>query len=182
MDFTTLSLDHGSIAVTVSQDGRVESVNADTGPLDGNNAFLRYWDVYGYFAGWDQSVWVQLGKDMEGFEPEYSIDGLVIKATRYPEESAAAIGREEAKALGIKVTGQRTAQAHLKTAGARKRVPAVFYSDNQISSSSRARSSSSSCFWASTALASSGVRSLGAKRIARTFLSISSVSSGCSRR
>ena len=112
VDFTTLSLDHGSIAVTVSQDGRVESVNADTGPLDGNNAFQRYWDVYGYFAGWDQSVWVQLGKDMEGFEPEYSIDGLVIKATRYPEESAAAIGREEAKALGIKATGQRTAQAH----------------------------------------------------------------------
>lgn len=112
VNFTTKSLYHGSIAVTVSQDGRVESVNADTGPLDGNNAFQRYWDVYGYFAEWDQSVWVQLGKDMEGFEPEYSIDGLVIKATRYPEESSVSIGREEAKALGIKATGRRTAQAH----------------------------------------------------------------------
>ena len=112
VDFTTKSLDHGSIAVTVSQDGKVESVNADAGPLDGNNAFRRYWDVYGYYAEWDQSVWVQLGKDMEGFEPEYSIDGMVIRATRYPEESAAAIGREEAKALGIKATGQRTARAH----------------------------------------------------------------------
>ena len=70
-------------AVTISQVGRVKSVNADTGPLDGNNIFRRFWDVYGYFADWDQSLWVQLGQYMEGFEPEYSIDGVHMYAAAY---------------------------------------------------------------------------------------------------
>ena len=56
----------GNAYAVVSLDGTVEETEADDQPLDGDNLFSRYWQVYGYFGSWDQSVWVQLGRDMAG--------------------------------------------------------------------------------------------------------------------
>lgn len=101
----------GNAYAVVSLDGTVEEIEADDQPLDGDNLFSRYWQVYGYFGSWDQSVWVQLGQDMAGLEP-HGIDGELLKATRYPEESTVRIGHEEAKELGIRATGKRVAEVN----------------------------------------------------------------------
>lgn len=101
----------GDVYTTVSMDGTVTQVDADPEELNGDNLWSRYWGVYGYFGEWDQSVWVQLGKDMAGLEPT-QIDGKLLKATRYPEESSVKIGRQEAQELGIKATGKRVAEVN----------------------------------------------------------------------
>ncbi len=109
--FNSKDIRLGNAYAVVSLDGTVEETEADDQPLDGDNLFSRYWQVYGYFGSWDQSVWVQLGQDMAGLEP-HGIDGELLKATRYPEESTVRIGHEEAKELGIRATGKRAAEVN----------------------------------------------------------------------
>ena len=101
----------GSVTTQVSGEGEILNIEADTAETDGDNLWSRYWDVYGYFGQWDQAVWVQLEKDMAGLEPE-TIEGKLLKATRYPEESSVKIRKEEAKELGIKATGKRIAEVN----------------------------------------------------------------------
>ncbi len=101
----------GSVTVTVSPAGEVLEIEADTSEPDGDHLFGRFWQTYGYFGEWDQSVWVQLGSEMAGLEPA-ELEGRILKASRYPEESAVRIGREEAKELGIRATGKRVADVN----------------------------------------------------------------------
>ena len=112
-DVTFLSKDvHlGNVSVVMSMNGVAEVINADDEALTGDNLFSRYWQVYGFFGSWDQAVWVQLGQDMTGLDPK-GIEGQLLKATRYPEESAVRIGHEEAKEFGIRATGKRRAEVN----------------------------------------------------------------------
>ena len=48
---------------------------------------------------------------MSGLEP-VQIDGKLLKATHYPEESSVKIQHEQAKDLGIQATGKRTAEVN----------------------------------------------------------------------
>ena len=109
--FTSKDIHLGNVSVVMSMNGVAELIDADTAELDGDNLFDRYWQVNGYFGAWDQSVWVQLGQDMAGLDPK-GIEGQLLKATRYPEESAVRIGHEEAKELGIRATGKRAAEVN----------------------------------------------------------------------
>ena len=109
--FMPKSIQHGMITVTVMQDGIVGEIDADPGEPDGDNLFRRYWAVYGYFGNWDQSLWVQLGRDISDLEAE-SIDGKVLKAANFPEESSVAIPHEQAWELGMKASGKRTAEVN----------------------------------------------------------------------
>ena len=79
--------------------------------MNGDNLWKRYRQAQGYFGQWDQSVWGQLEKDMSGLEP-VQIDGKLLKATHYPEESSVKIQHEQAKDLGIQATGKRTAEVN----------------------------------------------------------------------
>lgn len=112
VDFMPKNVQYGRITVGVAQDGTIKEMEADVGPLDGDNLFNRYWYVYGYYANWDQEMWIRMEKDMAELPEPMSIDGQALKATHYPEESSVKIGREEAKELGVLASGQRTAEAH----------------------------------------------------------------------
>ena len=109
--FNSKDIRLGNAYAVVSLDGNVEKTEVDDEALTGDNLFERYWQVYGYYGQWDQSVWVQLGQDMAGLDPK-GIEGQLLKATRYPEESTVRIGHEEAKELGIRATGKRAAEVN----------------------------------------------------------------------
>ena len=106
VDFVTKNIRHGSIKVTMDPDGTVRDLSADAEALNGDNLFERYWTVYGYFGGWDQALWVQLGRDASELEAD-TVGGQVLKATRYPEESSVTVQHAEAQVLGMKATGKR---------------------------------------------------------------------------
>ena len=112
VEFWPKSTQYGRITVTISQEGKVQDMNADIGVPDGDNLFDRYWYVYGYFANWGQERWMQLEKDMAEAEDPLSVDGQALKATHYPAESSVKIGKEEAKELAVLASGERTAEAH----------------------------------------------------------------------
>ena len=105
IEFTTKSIQHGGISVDVSADGNVLEVNVDTEGPSCDNLFERYRDIHGYFGHWDQDLWVQLDRDKEGLDAN-TIDGKVLQATRFPEETSVKIGHEEAQQLAVKATGQ----------------------------------------------------------------------------
>ena len=109
--FITKNIRHGNASATVAQDGSVSDKNADIEPLTGDNLLSRYRAVYGYFGSWDQAIWVQLDADLQGMEAE-NIDGKLLKATHYPEESSVKIRHVEAQALGMKASGKRTAEVN----------------------------------------------------------------------
>ena len=111
VEFRTKNIHHGDITVTVSLDGTVQEIDADTEPLTGDNLFERYRRVYGYFGQWDQTVWTWLEKDMAVLEPS-GIDGKLLKVTHYPEESSVTISRAKAQELGVQATGLRTAEVN----------------------------------------------------------------------
>ena len=112
VEFWPRSIRYGSITVEIDPDGTVREIEADAGPLDGDNLFERYRFVYGYFAGWDQERWIQLEKEMAELPEPLSVDGKALKQTHYPEESSVRIRHEQAKELAIEASGQRTAEAH----------------------------------------------------------------------
>lgn len=111
IEFRTRNIRHGDITVTVEPDGTASEVSAESGELNGDNLFRRYWQVYGYYAFWEQERWIRLEKDMADMEPQ-SVAGQVLKATHYPEEASVKIGKEEAKELALEATGWRTAEVH----------------------------------------------------------------------
>ena len=109
INFITKNIQHGNASATVSKDGKVSEVIADTAPLTGDTLMLRFGASYGYFGQWDQSVWVHLKNEMEAFEPE-GIEGKLLKLGRYPEESSVSIHHEKAQELAIRASGKRTAE------------------------------------------------------------------------
>ena len=111
INFITKNVQHGNASAMVASNGTVSEVTADTENLTGDNLLKRYWAVYGYYGQWDQTVWVRLDADMQGLEAE-SIDGKLLKATHYPEESSVKIRHEEAQTLGMKASGKRTAEVN----------------------------------------------------------------------
>ncbi len=104
VQFTALNLQHSNITVRFTPEGEVRDVTMDP-PTDGDNLYSRYYSLHGSMPKWDQSVWVQLEKDMKELEPE-GIEGKVLKATHYPEESSVTIKHEEARKLGRETTGK----------------------------------------------------------------------------
>ena len=108
--FTARNLQHSNIEVRFKQNGKVDKVTMDP-PVDGDNLFSRFYDLYGPMGKWDQSVWVQLEKDMKDLEPK-EIQGKVMKATHYPEESSVSIKQEEARKLGRKTTGKNMTEVN----------------------------------------------------------------------
>ena len=108
--FTALNLQHSDITVRFTPEGEVRDVTMDP-PTDGDNLFSRYYSLHGSMPKWDQSVWVQLEKDMKELEPE-GIEGKVLKATHYPEESSVTIKHEEARKLGRETTGKRLTEVN----------------------------------------------------------------------
>ena len=108
--FTARNLQHSNIEVRFKQDGKVDKVTMDP-PVDGDNLFIRFYDLYGPMGKWDQSVWVQLEKDMKELEPK-EIQGKVMKATHYPEESSVSIKQERARELGRKTTGKNMTEVN----------------------------------------------------------------------
>ena len=106
INFQTRNIRHGSVAVTMNPDGTCDDITADTDELTGDNLMDRYRTVYGYFGQWDQSVWVQLGKDLEGLEAT-GFEAELLRMGKFPEESSVRIGREEAKTLAVKDSGKR---------------------------------------------------------------------------
>ena len=111
VEFQTRNICHGNISATVEPDGTVSEIYAETEPLTGDNLFQRYRLVYGYYAFWEQDRWIQLEKDMAETEP-ISVDGKILRATHYPEESSVKITREKARELALQATGWRTAEVH----------------------------------------------------------------------
>ena len=101
----------GRVSVQVSRDGIPGNIEVDDEPLNGDNLWNRYALVYGYFGHWDQATWTELEKDMKELEPE-GIDGLLLKATHYPEESSVSVRHEQAQELGVQATGKRTAEVN----------------------------------------------------------------------
>ena len=101
----------GNVTIEVSGEGEILNAEAEPAETDGDSLWDRYWDVYGYFGQWDQAVWVQLDRDMAGMEPE-QLEGKLLKAARYPEESTVTIHRRQAEELGIKATGKRLAEVN----------------------------------------------------------------------
>ncbi len=110
IQFTARNLQHNNIKVRFTQEGKVKDVTMDP-PVDGDNLFSRFYDLYGPMGKWDQSVWVQLEKNMKELEPK-EIQGKVMKATHYPEESSVSIKQEEARKLGQKTTGKNMTEVN----------------------------------------------------------------------
>ncbi len=104
--FMPKNVKHGIAAATVRADGTVGNISADTAPLNGDNLFRRYWDVYGYYGDWDQSIWVQAGHDMLELEP-VTADGIIMKKTGYPEEASVPVSKEEAQEAAMIAAGKR---------------------------------------------------------------------------
>ena len=111
VEFLPKTVQQGEVTVAVGEDGVVQEISADAGEPNGDNLFRRYWLVYGYFADWDQERWIQLEKDMADTRP-FTVEGLALKATHFPEESSVKISREKAKELAVLATGKRMAEAH----------------------------------------------------------------------
>ena len=111
INFTSKQISHGNASATVGADGSVTDVTADVEPANGDNLLSRYWAVFGYFGNWDQKIWVQLGQDMQGMEPN-ELENRILKSSRFPEESSVHTGHEEAQELGIKATGKRSAEVN----------------------------------------------------------------------
>ena len=111
IDFITTNIRHGNISVIISESGEVREVTADEEGPSCDNLFDRYWKIHGYFGQWGQDIWVQLEKDKAGLKAK-SIDGKVLKATHYPEESSVKIGHEEAQQLGMKAAGKRRVEVN----------------------------------------------------------------------
>jgi len=111
INFITKNVQHGNASAVVATDGTVSEVTADTEKMSGDNLFRRYRAIYGYYGQWNQVIWVQLDADMQGLEAE-SLDGKLLKATHYPEESSVKIRHEEAQTLGMKACGKRTAEVN----------------------------------------------------------------------
>ena len=109
--FITRNIRHGNASASVASDGTVTDITADTDDLNGGNLFDRYCAVFGYFGQWDQAIWVQLDQNMQALEPT-DIDGKLLKANRYPDESTVRIQHGEAQELGMKATGKRTAEVN----------------------------------------------------------------------
>lgn len=105
IEFTTKSIQHGGISVDVSTDGKVLKMNVDLEGPSCDNLFDRYWKIHGFFGYWSQDLWVQLDRDKEGLEAG-TIDGKVLQATHFPEETSVKIGHEEAQQLAVKATGK----------------------------------------------------------------------------
>ena len=104
--FMPKNVKHGIAAATIRADGTVGNISADTTPLNGDNLFRRYWDVYGYYGDWDQSIWVQAGHDMRELEP-VTADGIIMKKTVYPEEALVPVSREKAQEAAMIAAGKR---------------------------------------------------------------------------
>ena len=110
LTFETRNPKHGSIRVWFHPDGTINRMDVDNVP-DGDTLFRWYTDAYGSIYRWDQSVWVQLEKDMKDLEPELT-ENRAIRATHYPEESSVRIGHKEARKLGEEAIGRKTAEAY----------------------------------------------------------------------
>ena len=104
--FQSKNIRHGNVAVNLNPDGTVDDITADTEELTGDNLMDRYRMVYDYFGQWDQSIWVQLSKDLEGLEAA-GIEAELLKMGKFPEESSVKIGHEEAKTIAVKDSGKR---------------------------------------------------------------------------
>ena len=111
VEFQTRNIRHGSISATVEPDGTVSEIDAETEPLTGDNLFQRYRLAYGYYAFWEQDRWIQLEKDMAEMKP-ISVDGKILKATHYPEESSVKVTKDKARELALQTAGWRTAEVH----------------------------------------------------------------------
>ena len=109
--FRTRNIRHGDVSAAVGPDGTVSSVTAEEDELHGDNLFLRYWKVYGYYGRWEQDRWVCLEKDMADLEPE-TVAGKALKATHYPEEASVTIRHGQAQELGRKASGSRAAEVN----------------------------------------------------------------------
>ena len=109
LTFRTKNILHGNVNVTMEPDGTVSEIEADTEPLSGDNLMVRYRMVYGYFGEWDQKLWVQMAADLEKLEAS-SLEGKLLKAGRFPEESSVSIGREKAQELAIQAVGKRSVE------------------------------------------------------------------------
>ena len=112
VEFRAKSIRNGNITVEISPDGTAGEMEADAGPLDGDNIFRRYWNVYGYFGNWGQGRWIQLEKDMAELPEPLTEGGAALKKTHFPEEAAVSVGREQAKELGMEASGRRTAEVN----------------------------------------------------------------------
>ena len=109
--FSSRDIHYGNASAVVQLDGTVKSIEADTSALTGDTLMNRYWSAYGYYGQWTQERWQQLNRDMQEFEPKET-EGRIIRQTVYPSEDQAKISRDQAIALAIKATGQRSAEAH----------------------------------------------------------------------
>ena len=108
--FTARNLQHSNIKVRFTPEGEVEKVTMDP-PVDGDNLYNRFFALCGPMDSWDQSVWVQLEKEMQELEPE-GIEGKILKATHYPEEASVAIRQKQARELGRKTTGSNMTEVN----------------------------------------------------------------------
>ncbi len=109
--FVSKDIHYGNASAVVQLDGTVGSIEADTSELTGDTLMDRYWSAYGYYGQWTQERWQQLSRDMQALEPR-EVEGKLIRQTVYPAEDTVRISREQAKALAIEATGQRSAEAH----------------------------------------------------------------------
>ena len=99
LQFRALDLSLGSCAAEVSRDGRTVTVTQwEQTPATGDTLMGRYRNAYGYFGEWDQATWARLSRDAEGLTAE-TLQGKILLATRYPEESEAVITRAEAERI-----------------------------------------------------------------------------------
>lgn len=106
--FSALNLQHSNLTVTFTPEGKFYAVDMEP-PTDGDHLFQRYYNLHGSMGSWDQSIWVQLEQDMKDLEPK-KIDGIVLKATHYPEEDSVSIKHEEARKLARKTTGKQLSE------------------------------------------------------------------------
>ena len=109
LTFRTKNILHGNVNVTMEPDGTVSEIEADTEPLSGDNLMTRYRMVYGYFGEWEQKLWVQLAADLEKLDAS-SLEGKLLKAGLFPEESSVSIGRAKAQELAIQAVGKRSVE------------------------------------------------------------------------
>ncbi|MBQ6289276.1 MAG: hypothetical protein IJK71_08525 [Clostridia bacterium] len=105
--FETRNPHHGGFTFRLNQDGTSSVVTEVPASYNGDNLFDLYKNAYGYGI-WDQSIWVLLEQDMKELNPE-KIEGKILKATRYPEESSVSIQHAQAQELGKQATGYKGA-------------------------------------------------------------------------
>lgn len=100
VDFLPKDIHLGKVSVKLELDGNIVSAEADTEPLTGDNIWSRYRLTEGYYGNWSQSVWQQLEKDLAPLEAK-TLEGRLLKASRFPEESSVRIGRKDAWELAV---------------------------------------------------------------------------------